>query len=101
MTILNNFVSKLSNAGTCNKRTKVGEEIKNFKNLTVNSDDDANKIQEFEEILMNDIEEGEIDFTNSNLHEWSAGSKDFDLKLNSDNKQEWYASLDQSINSKL
>ena len=43
---------------------------------------------------MNDIEEGEIDFVNSDFHEWNACSKDFDLKLKSDNKQECYKWLD-------
>ena len=65
----------MSNAGTSNKRTKVKEEIKNFENLTVSSYDDANELQEFEKILMKDIEEGEIEFAYSDLHEWSAGSK--------------------------
>ena len=78
MTILNNVVSKLSNSGTSSKRTKVEEEIKNFEYLTVSSYDDANELQDFKKILMNDA--------NSDLHKWSAGSKDFNSKLNSDNK---------------
>ena len=80
MTILNNVVSKMSNSGTSNKKIKAEKEIKNLENLTVNSNENTNDIIEFKQILMNELEDSEIDFANSNLHEWSAGLNDFNFK---------------------
>ena len=86
MTILNNVVNKISNAGSNNKMTKVDKEIKKIENLTVSSDMSAKELEEFEKSLINKIEDGKIDSANSNLHKWSASSKYFNLKLNSDTK---------------
>ena len=69
MTILNNVVNKISNAGTTTQQSKVEEEIKNVENLTVSRNESANDISEFKQILMNELEDGKIDFANSNLHE--------------------------------
>ena len=68
MTILNNVVTKMSTAGTKSQQA-VEEEIKNFENLTVSSDDGTNDLEDLEELFNNELEEGEIESANSDLHE--------------------------------
>ena len=68
MTILNNVVTKMSTAGTKSQQA-VEEEIKNFENLTVSSDDGTNDFEDLEELFNNELEEGEIESANSDLHE--------------------------------
>ena len=68
MNILNNVVTKMSNAGI-NNTNKMGiQEINNFENLTVSSDDNTD-IEDLEKILLDELEEGEIIFNKSDMHE--------------------------------